>query len=50
MESSLCKDLGEKSHLPGKSYLPSEEELKNFLQKVENLEYTLVSQLVGWLC
>ena len=43
MESSLCKDLGEKSHLPAKSYLPSEEELKTYLQKVENLEYTLVS-------
>ena len=42
MENSLCKDLGEKSRLPGKSYLPSEEELKSYLQKVENLEYTLV--------
>lgn len=44
MESSLCKELGEKSHLPGKSYLPSEEELKSYLQKVENMEYSLVSE------
>ena len=47
MESSLCRDLGEKSHLPGKSYLPSEQELKNYLQKVENMEYTLVSECWG---
>lgn len=43
MENSLCKDLGEKSKLPGKSHLPSEEELKQYLQGVENLEHTLVS-------
>ena len=43
MESSLCKELGEKASVSSKSEVPSEEELKRFLQRVETLEHTLVS-------
>lgn len=42
MENSLCKELGEKSKMPTKSHLPTEEELKSFLHGVENMEHTLV--------
>ena len=42
MDNSLCRDLGVKSKLPGKSHLPSEQELKSYLHEVENLEHTLV--------
>lgn len=41
MESSLCKELGEKTSVSSKSEVPSEEELKCFLQRVETLEHTL---------
>jgi hypothetical protein len=43
METSLCKELGEQTQPCGKSQIPSEEELKRFLQRVETLERTLVS-------
>ena len=45
MESSLCKELGEKTKSYSKSQIPSEKELKCFLQNVESLEKTLVSVL-----
>lgn len=41
MESSLCKEMGEKTQPCSKSQVPSEEELKSFLQRVETLEHTL---------
>ena len=43
MEVSLCKEMGEKTQPYSKSQVPSEEELKKFLQQVEALEHTLVS-------
>lgn len=42
METSLCIELDEKSQLNDKAHLPTEEELKLYLQRVENLEQTLV--------
>lgn len=51
MESSLRKEVGERSQLPGKSHFPSEEELKRYLQGVENLEMALVrTQIVSVSC
>lgn len=42
MENSLLKEMGETNKFSLKSTLPSEEELKCYLQNVENLEHTLV--------
>lgn len=43
MENSLCKEMGETTQPCCKSQVPSEEELKSFLQRVETLEHALVS-------
>ena len=47
METSLCKELGEKSQLSMKSSLPSEDALKCYLHRVEGLEQTLVCSHSG---
>lgn len=49
MESALCKELRETSEVCVGSltaHLPSEDELKNYLRRVEELEQTLVSRVV----
>lgn len=50
MENSLCKEMGETNKFSFKSTLPSEEELKCYLQNVENLEHTLVSGVCYMCC
>ena len=45
MELALCKELGEQAEVcASKKQLPSEEELRGYLKRVETLEQTLV----GW--
>ncbi len=46
MESSMCTSLGEVSQLKAvykSETVPSEEDLKSFRTRVEDLEFTLVS-------
>lgn len=54
MESSLCKELGESEVCVGcqaTTHLPSEDELKKYLNRVEGLEQTLVCVCVcAWFC
>ena len=43
MEISLCKELGDRCEISAsKTHLPSEEELREYLQRVEKLEQILV--------
>ncbi len=44
METSLCKELGEASQLRGGTHVPSEKDLKQYLNRVEGLEQDRVGQ------
>jgi len=51
MELALCKELGEQTIVcASKKQLPSEEELREYLKRVETLEQTLVQAWAGSLC